>query len=135
MNKTIETRFDGYMDIESIRRRVIVRPEPVKGLELLQPWVAAEQLAEKLREIYLPNEFSLNFIQEMIHLAYLHNLKIFSSPAGYAARIFNPPEAEVYPICLTGLAGVGKSQTIAALRGLYPRRQTSLVTYTKVLLN
>lgn len=120
MNKTIETRFDGYMDIESIRRRVIVRPEPVKGLELLLPWVAAEQLAEKLREIYLPNEFSLNFIHEMIHLAYLHNLKIFSSPAGYAARIFNPPEAEVYPICLTGLAGVGKSQTIAALRRALP---------------
>lgn len=120
MNKTIETRFDGYMDIESIRRRVIIRPEPVKGLELLQPWIAAEQLAEKLREIYLPNEFSLSFIQEMIHLAYLHNLKIFSSPAGYAARIFNPPEAEVYPICLTGLAGVGKSQTIAALRRALP---------------
>lgn len=120
MNKTIETRFDGYMDIESIRRRVILRPEPVKGLELLQPWIAAEQLAEKLREIYLPNEFSLNFIQEMIHLAYLHNLKIFSSPEGYAARIFNPPEAEVYPICLTGLAGVGKSQTIAALRRALP---------------
>ena len=120
MNKTVEMRFDGYMDIESIRRRIIVRPEPVEGLELFQSLVAAEQLAEKLREMYIPNEFSLNFIQEMISLAYLHNLKIFSSTTGYAARIFNPPDAEVYPICLTGLAGVGKSQTIAALRRALP---------------
>jgi len=65
MNKTVEMRFDGYMDIESIRRRIIVRPEPVEGLELFQSLVAAEQLAEKLREMYLPNEFSLNFIQEI----------------------------------------------------------------------
>ena len=108
MNKTIETRFDGYMDIESIRKRIVVRPEPVTGLEMLSPLVAAEILAEKLKEIYLPNEFSLNFIQEMISSAYLHNLKIFSSAAGYAARIFNPPDAEVSPICLTGLAGVVK---------------------------
>jgi hypothetical protein len=120
MNKTIETRFDGYMNIESIRKRVILRPEPVKDLEVLQPLVAAELFAEKLKEMYLPNEFSLNFIHEMIILAYLHSLKVFSSAAGYAAKIFNPPEAEVSPICLTGLAGVGKSQTIAALRRAMP---------------
>lgn len=31
MNAAIETRFDGYMDIESIRKRVTVRPAPVEG--------------------------------------------------------------------------------------------------------
>lgn len=120
MNRTIETRFDGFMDMESIRRRVVMRPEPVPDLEALQPLVAAELLAGRLKEMYLPNEFSLNFIQEMIGLAYLHNLKIFSSEAGYAAGIFNPPEVEVAPICFTGLAGVGKSATIAALRRALP---------------
>lgn len=121
MNKTIESRFDGYMDIESIRKRVVVRPEPVPDLETLHPSVGAHLLAERLMEMYLPNEFSLNFIHEMTGLAYLHNLKVFSSEAGYAARIFKPPEVEVSPICLTGLAGVGKSQTIAALwRALPP---------------
>ncbi|POA57767.1 MULTISPECIES: AAA family ATPase [unclassified Pseudomonas] len=121
MNKIIESRFDGYMDIESIRKRVVVRPESVPDLETLHPSVGAHLLAERLMGIYLPNEFSLNFIHEMIGLAYLHNLKVFSSEAGYASRIFKPPEVEVSPICLTGLAGVGKSQTIAALwRALPP---------------
>jgi len=121
MNKTIESRFDGYMDIESIRKRVILRPEPLTDLEALPPLIGAELLNERLKEIYLPTEFALNFIHEMIGLAYLHNLKVFSSEAGYAARIFKPPEVEVLPICFTGLAGVGKSQTIAALwRALPP---------------
>lgn len=120
MNRTIETRFDGFMDIESIRRRVVVRPEPVLDLEAFHPLVGAEFLAGRLKEMYLPNEFSLNFIHEMIGLANLHNLKVFSSEAGYAAGVFNPPEVEVSPVCLTGLAGVGKSQTIAALRRALP---------------
>lgn len=120
MNRTIEARFDGFMDIESIRQRVIVRPEPVVDLEALHPLVAAEIFWKRLKEIYLPNEFSLNFIQEMIGLANLHNLKVFRSEKAYAEGVFNPPEVEVSPICLTGLAGVGKSQTIAALRRAMP---------------
>lgn len=120
MNRAIETRFDCYMDIESIRRRVIIRPEPVKDLEVFPAHVAAEVLAERLKEMYIPNEFSLNFIHEMIGSAYLHNLKLFPSEVGYAARVFKPPEVEMSPICLTGLAGVGKSQTIAALQRALP---------------
>jgi len=120
MNAAIETRFDGYMDIENIRKRVTLHPDPVEGLEELQPWVAAEKFAEKIMEIYLPNEFSLNFIQEMINLANLHSIKTFSNAAGYAEKIFTPSDTEVFPICLNGLAGVGKSQTIAALLRALP---------------
>lgn len=120
MNAAIEKRFDGYMDLENIRKRVTLHPDPVQGLESLQPWIAAEKFAEKLREIYIPNDFSLHFIQEMINLAHLHSLKTFSSAAGYAEKIFSPPDTEVFPICLTGLAGVGKSQTIAALMRALP---------------
>lgn len=120
MNRAIETRFDGYMDIENLRKRVTVRPDPVLDLEALPPMLGAELLAERLKDMYLPGEFSLSFIQEMIGLAYLHNLKVFRSEADYGRRIFNPPEVEVSPICLTGLAGVGKSQTISALRRAMP---------------
>lgn len=120
MNRNVETRFDGYMDVEGIRKRVTVRPEALADLESAQPLIDAEQLFDRLKDIYLPNEFSLDFIQEMVSLAHLHSRKIFSSEAGYAKNIFTPPEAEVYPICLTGLAGVGKTQTIAALRRAMP---------------
>lgn len=65
MNRIIEARFEGFMDIESIRQRVIVRPESVVDLEALHPLVAAKIFWERLKEIYLPNDFSLSFIQEM----------------------------------------------------------------------
>lgn len=120
MNRTIEARFDGYMDIESIRSRVTVRPDPVLDLEALPPMLGAELLAARIKEMYLPSQFSLSFIQEIMGLAYLHTLKVFRSEAEYAGRIFNPPDVEASPICLTGLAGVGKSQTIAALRRAMP---------------
>nr|WP_256672547.1 transposase [Pseudomonas sp. C1C7] len=71
-------------------------------------------------KIYLPNEFSLNFIKEMAGRASLHSDKLFTSEVEYISKIYNPPEVEVLPVCLTGLAGVGKSQTVAALRKILP---------------
>lgn len=51
MNRIIEARFDGYMDIESIRSRVTVRPDPIKDLEALPPLLGAELFAERLKEM------------------------------------------------------------------------------------
>lgn len=122
MNRIIEARFDGYMDIESIRSRVTVRPDPIKDLEAFPPLLGAELLAERLKEMYLPNQFSLTFIQEMIGLAYLHNLKNFRSEAEYAGRIFNPPDVEASPICLTGLAGSEKARRLLLFEERCPHR-------------
>ncbi len=124
MNVSIHKRFEGYTDLEGIRQRVTVRPDPIEGLESLQFWVAAEKFAVKLRDIYIPNEFSLHFIQEMITLAQLHSLNTFRSEEAYNEKIMNPPDTEVFTICLTGLAGVGKSQTIAALMRAMPPPMT-----------
>lgn len=120
MNKLISDRFNGCMDIKEIRERITVRPEPVGLLSAIDPLIGAESLADKLMQIYLPNEFSLNFIKEMAGRASLHSNKIFSSEVEYISKIYNPPEVEVLPVCLTGLAGVGKSQTVAALRKVMP---------------
>lgn len=120
MNKLISTRFDGCSDINEIRERVTVRPEPVGFLSAIDPLIAAESLADNLMKIYLPNEFSLNFIKEMAGRASLHSSKLFTSEVEYISKIYTPPEIEVLPVCLTGLAGVGKSQAIAALRKVLP---------------
>lgn len=120
MNKLITTRFDGCQDTNKIRERVTVKPETIGALSAIDPPIAAEILAENLMKIYLPNEFSLNFIREMAGRASLHSSKLFSSEVEYVSKIYYPPEVEVLPVCLTGLAGVGKSQTIAALRKVLP---------------
>lgn len=120
MNKIISTRFEGCLDINEIRERVTVRPNPVGFLSATDPLIAAELLVDALKKIYHPNEFSLNFIKEMAGRASLHSSKLFTSEVEYVSKIYNPPEIEVLPVCLTGLAGVGKSQTIEALRKVLP---------------
>lgn len=120
MNEIIDTRFDGCLDIEQIRERVTVKPDAVGALGGMDASIAAEIFADALKQIYLPNDFSLAFIKEMATKASLHSQKLFSSEVEYISRIYNPPDVEVAPICLTGLAGIGKTQTIAALRKVLP---------------
>ncbi|MFQ6575297.1 AAA family ATPase [Pseudomonas sp. UM16] len=120
MNELIQARFEGCTDVEKIRERVTVRPDPVGPLSTVHPLIAAEALAEVLKQIYLPNAFSLNFISEMVGRASVHSQKLFRSETDYLSKVYDPPEVEVSPICLTGLAGIGKSQTIAALRKVLP---------------
>ncbi|WP_447652312.1 AAA family ATPase [Pseudomonas abietaniphila] len=120
MNKIIETRFSGCLDVNDIRTKVTVKPEPVSRLESLDIMVAADVLSSTLKQIFIPNEFSLAFIKSMVGKASMHSQRLFASEAIYSSNVFHPPEVEVSPICLTGLAGVGKSQTIAALRKVLP---------------
>lgn len=120
MNKVIVDRFSECLDLEKIRAKVTVRPDPVAALDSLDALIASEQLANTLKQIFIPNEFSLAFIREMVGRASMHSQLLFKSEAEYASKVFNPPEVEVSPVCLTGLAGVGKSQTITALRKVLP---------------
>ncbi|MEG5264895.1 transposase [Pseudomonas sp. JDS28PS106] len=116
----ISHRFDTCLNLENVCRIITVRPEPVPSLENLHPLIAAEVFSSTLKEIFIPNQFTLNFINEMVHRAYLHHCHIFSSELDYISRIYTPPEIEVSPVCLTGLAGIGKSRTLAALRKVMP---------------
>ncbi|PHN22819.1 transposase [Pseudomonas sp. ICMP 561] len=120
MNKVIDTRFNDSLIVEKIRTKVTVKPEPVSALAHVDVMIAAEQFASTLKQVFIPNEFSLAFIRDMVGKAAVHNRQLFSSEAAYASKIFSPPDVEVSPVCLTGLAGVGKSQTIAALRKVLP---------------
>ncbi|CAG8870743.1 transposase [Pseudomonas fluorescens] len=121
MNDAMFTRFEGCSDIGRIRDVVTVRPNLIRELGDSDALVSAEVLADTLKQIYLPNQFSLEFIKEMIDKASLYCRKMFESEAAYLSRVYCPPEVEVAPFCLTGLAGIGKSQTIAALRKVLPK--------------
>jgi hypothetical protein len=120
MNAVIESRFSGCFEIEQIRQRVTVRPEPLRDLSRLNPVIAGEVIMVRLKQIFLPNQFSLAFIQEMVGRADLFTRSVFTNERDYQAKIYNPPDIEVAPICLSGLAGVGKSETVAALMRLLP---------------
>jgi len=120
MNNSVLSRFDGCSNLDRIRAIVTVRPKPLAGLSLMHSHIAAETIFYALKEIFIPNDFSLEFIKEMVDMAQLHSKRMFGTEESYVDKIYNPPEAEVTPVCLTGLAGIGKSQTIAALMKVMP---------------
>jgi hypothetical protein len=120
MTDIIQSRFSACLDPEYVRKTITVRPDLVPFLEGLQPLVAAEVLSNSLKQIFIPNQFALQFINEIIGRAYLRHCFVFDSEVGYISRIYTPPEVEVSPICLTGLAGVGKSRALDALRKVMP---------------
>lgn len=120
MTNIFSTRFVGSATLSEIRRLITVHPDPLIGLEELSPALAAERLSEALKAIFLPNQFSLDFIKDCIDRARSFSTENFSSDQQYQQRLYHPPENEAFPICLTGLAGVGKSQTISALMKVMP---------------
>ncbi|WP_244633863.1 AAA family ATPase [Pseudomonas coleopterorum] len=120
MTAILISRFHDCLDEETIRNKVTVRPPPLRGLEALPPAVAAERLRLALHEVFIPNRFSLGFIMEAVGRAYSHSASHFSTEQQYLANVYSPPENEALPLCLTGLAGVGKSEIITALRKVLP---------------
>jgi len=119
MIDVFSTRFQ-MQTAAQMNELISVRPSPVVCLETLAPALAADRLSEALKDIFIPSQFSIEFIKESIERAQQFSAEHFASDANYLLRLYNPPDVESFPICLTGLAGVGKSQTIKALRKLMP---------------
>lgn len=118
------TRFEPHVDDKRLKELITVRGKPLKGLESLNEQVAAQQLAEALKAVFIPNTFTLDLIKEILGKAQQFSVESFSTEKDYVSKLYQPPEREVMPICLTGLAGVGKSATVAALRKVLPGPQT-----------
>lgn len=120
MAALLHDRFSSALDNEFVRKAVTVKPDPVSALVNAEPWMAAQALADALMQSFIPNQFSLDFIHEMVSRAFMHHRYVFSNVAAHQAKIYTPPATEVAPICLTGLAGLGKSRTIEALKKVMP---------------
>ncbi|WP_045485408.1 ATP-binding protein [Pseudomonas sp. StFLB209] len=120
MIEIMRTRFDGLLDIEHIRKKVTIRPEPVGDIDHLPPMLAAHFLEMTLRRIFLPNQFSLELIAELVGKAAAHSALRSTSEQVFVKEMYYPTPVETFPICLTGLAGVGKSATIEALLRALP---------------
>lgn len=120
MISLMTSRFNGLTNMDYLREKITIRPEPVSELDSIEPNLAAELFGGVLKEIFVPNKFTLEFIAEVVGRAAAHSAKNFDTERRYVNRMYYPQSGEVFPICLTGLAGVGKTETINALRRVMP---------------
>lgn len=120
MNNPLIDRYAGLSDRKYIIEKTTVRPSPVIGLETCNVNTAALRLKHQLEQIFIPNEFATNFMAEMIESsAWFCSLK-YPDEISYNRSIFHPSNEEMIPVCLTGLAGVGKTALLKALIKVLP---------------
>lgn len=112
-------RFAKLRSDEDINRLVSVRPPEVVGLEKFSPDISASILGTRLQSIYLPNSFALKLLREINELAYTHCFVSYKDEQLYKKHLYSPTTREYFPICLTGYAGIGKSQLLKAIPRMF----------------
>lgn len=135
MTALLKDRFSFALDNAYVRKTITVKPDSVSSLDTAEPLMASKILGDALAQSFIPNQFSLAFIHEMVSRAFMHHCHVFSSEAEHQAKIYTPPATEVVPICLTGLAGLGKSRTIEALKKVLPAPSDFHSAYFEGALN
>lgn len=119
-NNILLKRFLPVPDIGFIRSAVTVRPEPVVEIGNFSSSVASTLLTQSLKLVYIPSTSACAIIAELFELAFSHCMVSYPNSKTYLRRLYANEFTDVFPICLTGLAGVGKSQLLKALHRVMP---------------
>lgn len=116
-----ELRFIG-LDDKSIEDRTRIAPHPIGGLSSFSRGTASEKLRVHLEAIFLASPQGVRVIREIVHTAWAYAQEEYPDAKEFMARLYND---EYIPltrpaICVTGLAGGGKSAIMRAIGRLIP---------------
>lgn len=120
-------RFAGLLDPGEIRRRVEVRPRPFADARRMSPVQASRELSTRLNEMFYPSAQCVAILLEWMSHAIEHCREHYRDRIDFSAKLFGddaPFPPFMFPICLTGLAGTGKSQLLIAFARLMPAIST-----------
>lgn len=102
-----------------VLKRLLTRPAiEVAGLDAMPVEMAKQALEKALRAVYVPSVAGLEIIGYLVEKAYLHAVEKYPSPGAFVRGIYSesPPLEPDFVTCITGLAGVGKTQMLRELR-------------------
>ncbi|WP_152670396.1 hypothetical protein [Pseudomonas putida] len=120
-------RFIPLHSDEEIKHLVSIRPPEVVDLDKFSMDVSASMLGTRLHSIYLPNSFALRLLREINELAYSHCSISYENQQLYKKHLYSPTTREYFPICLTGYAGIGKSELLNAIPRIFPQDTDLLI--------
>lgn len=111
------TRFEPLLDMEVLKQRATVKVPPLTGLASMPVELAAKCLEDALKTTFYPTTQCLAVLRRLVGIAHAHCVTTYPDPKTflggvYAARVPLPNFA--MPICLTGLAGTGKTEILNA---------------------
>jgi hypothetical protein len=115
-------QFDGVVSRDVIRQRAEFTPDPVPDLLTQPAHIAAVRLTTALKQIILLTEPELDAVMKIVLRSHAYVVEAYPSMSHYMATLHSK-EVQVSfpaPICLTGLAGAGKSNFLTALQRALP---------------
>jgi len=115
-------RFGPLLDPKEVARRAWVKARPVHGLGDLPIEAACRELRLALEHVFVPTKQCEQILARFVGVALGHSISFYHDAKQFVTSCFERelPLVSVRPICLTGLAGGGKTQLLAALRRVLP---------------
>lgn len=108
---------------ESIRIRAILKPDPLLDLELAEPEFAITRLATTFDNCYYASDRACAIIAELLSRARIGATARYDSRLAFLKALYDGeiPCSHVEPVCLTGLAGIGKTELLRACERVLPQ--------------
>lgn len=119
-------RFNPRLDATTIKRLATVRPAPLVRLRALAKESACSQLHQAMEASFYPSSQCVALLQRWLGIAYAHSETNYCGHDAYYGRLHDEDvefPRVIQPMCLTGLAGVGKSALIRAAQRVMPTPQ------------
>lgn len=116
-------RFEPLLDKAEIRRRATYMPAPLLWLNREPVDYACSLLGANLRTVCYPDTQLVDILYRLVGVAYSHSLQHYGEMSAFMQSIYredDPLPDFSPPICITGLAGIGKSSLANALARVFP---------------
>lgn len=123
MNNQWTTRFDSLLDKDEIKRRATVTVTSLLNLHRLDKEEARTKLEKALELLYVPDQQAISLLSEWVLRARAHSQHFYQDAKQFLRWVYAeevPLPKIAYPVCLTGLAGVGKSELLKAFFRILP---------------
>lgn len=117
------SRFEPILDEAEIARRVKLMPRPINSLKELPVELACTTLKNTLEGVFIPTTQCVSILQRWLGIAHSHSVTTYPDKKVFLEGIYSikkPLPVFSFPICLAGLAGIGKSELVKAYQRLQP---------------
>lgn len=118
-----ESRFLPLLDKAEIKRRAWRPATPVQNLDALPITTACNFLARELRLAFYPTTQDVDILHQFVETSLAHSLLHYPDEQTFLDLVYRKKSMLpdfMPPLCLTGLAGIGKSALAEALERILP---------------
>lgn len=110
-------RFEPLLDMETLKKRAAVKVPPLTGLTSMPAELGAKRLEDALKTTFYPTSQCLAVLRRLVGVAHAHCVTTYPDPKTFLGGVYAKhaplPDFSI-PICLTGLAGTGKTEILNA---------------------